>query len=99
MSYTLLFSEEFRGWLARLRDDIAKAAVVTRLARLESGNVGDAKALGDGISEIRIHYGPGYRIYFQRRGREIVILLLGGDKSSQQRDIERARLIAKDWSE
>ncbi len=99
MSSKLLFSEEFRGWLARLRDDIAKAAVVSRLARLESGNLGDARAVGNGISELRIHHGPGYRIYFQRRGHEIVILLWGGDKSSQQRDIERARLIAKDWSE
>ena len=99
MKYDLLFSVEYRTWLARLRDDIAKAAIVTRLARLESGNFGDVRSVGEGVSELRIHYGPGYRVYFQIRGRQIILLLWGGDKSSQQRDIQRAKAIAKDWSE
>ena len=99
MKYKLLYSEECRTWLAKLRDDIGKAAITMRLARLESGNFGDVKAVGDGINEIRIHYGPGYRVYFQTRGQQIVLLLWGGDKSTQQRDIQRAKAIAKDWSE
>ena len=99
MKYDLLYSIEYEAWLAKLKDDIAKAAIVTRLARLESGNFGDAKSVGEGISEIRIHYGPGYRVYFQIRGRQIVLLLWGGDKSTQQRDILRAKAIAKNWSE
>jgi len=98
MNYDLLYSVEYRTWLAKLRDDIAKAAITTRLARLESGNFGDAKSVGEGVSEIRIHYGPGYRVYFQIRGRQIVVLLWGGDKSTQQRDIQRAKAIAKNWS-
>jgi len=99
MKYELLYSVEYGTWLAKLKDDIAKAAIVTRLARLESGNLDDVRAVGEGVSEIRIHYGPGYRVYFQVRGRQIILLLWGGDKSSQQRDIQRAKTIAKGWSE
>lgn len=95
--YELLYSAEYQAWLVKLRDDLAKAAIVTRLARLESGNFGDARSVGEGVSEVRIHYGPGYRVYFQVRGQQIILLLWGGDKSTQQRDIQRAKAIAKGW--
>lgn len=89
-------TEVFLKWRGRLRDDKARAAIASRIARLSTGLVGDAKAVGDGVMEMRIHYGPGYRIYFVRRGNEVVILLCGGDKSSQARDIEIAREMAKE---
>ena len=66
---------------------------------MADGNFGDAKPIGDGLSEARIDYGPGYRVYFMQQGRDVVILLCGGDKSSQSRDIKQARLIAKSWKE
>jgi putative addiction module killer protein len=66
---------------------------------MADGNFGDAEPVGDGLSEARIHYGPGYRVYFMQQGRQLVILLCGGDKGSQNRDIEQARLIAKAWKE
>jgi len=69
-----------------------------RIARLTYGHLGDVKPVGGGISELRIHYGAGYRIYFQQRGKEIILLLCGDDKSTQQRDIEKALVIAKQWS-
>jgi putative addiction module killer protein len=97
MSYELFTSSAFDAWVEKLRDEIAKAAIVARLARLTSGNFGDARSVGEGISELRIHYGPGYRVYFRKRGRRIVLLLCGGDKSTQQRDIARAKNIADDW--
>lgn len=87
-------TETYAKWESSLRDSVARAAITARLARLATGNVGDAKPVGDGISELRIHYGPGYRIYFQRRGSTIIILLCGGDKGSQTRDIVRAKEMA-----
>jgi putative addiction module killer protein len=69
------------------------------LDRLAYGHAGDAESVGDGISELRIHYGPGYRVYFQRRGDTVVILLCGGDKNSQARDIKRAKRLAENWRE
>lgn len=86
----------FIAWLAGLRDGRAKDRILTRMVRLRSGHFGDAKFFG-GIGELRIDYGPGYRLYFTRQGREIVILLCGGDKNSQKHDIERARALSKEF--
>ena len=85
-------SDEFKKWLKGLRDQTAKAKIVVRIKRLANGNMGDAKHF-DGISELRIDYGPGYRIYVAKRGGTLYLLLCGGDKSSQPRDIDRARKI------
>lgn len=87
-------TETFRSWLADLRDRRAVARIAARIDRLKLGNPGDVKSVGDGVSELRIDYGPGYRLYFKRVGQEIVLLLCGGDKSTQERDIERAKVLA-----
>ena len=86
----------FRKWLGELRDAHARIRIVTRIRRLELGNPGDVKPVGGGVSEMRIDYGPGYRVYFTRVGDAIVILLCGGDKSSQSRDIAQAKQLAKE---
>ena len=86
----------FRSWLADLRDRRAVARIAARIDRLKLGNPGDVKSVGDGVSELRIDYGPGYRLYFKRVGQEIVLLLCGGDKSTQDRDIQRAKVLATD---
>ncbi len=83
-------TELFAKWLDNLRDIQAKARVFVRIERLASGNAGDVKSVGEGVSEMRIDYGPGYRVYFIKRGSELIILLAGGDKSSQSRDIKAA---------
>lgn len=88
-------TETFARWLARLRDGRARARIRARIDRLQLGNPGDVKALGGGISEMRIDYGPGYRIYFIQRGATLVILLAGGDKHTQERDIAMARELAR----
>ena len=88
-------TEEFSGWLHRLRDANAVARIVGRIRRMEMGNPGDNKSVGQGIMEMRIDYGPGYRIYYVRRGAQIVILLCGGEKRTQQRDIKRAQKLAE----
>ncbi len=90
------FSEIFTEWLAGLADERAAARVVLRIRRLEMGNAGDVKSVGDGVSELRITYGPGYRLYFTKLGREIVMLLCGGEKSSQRRDIALAKRMMKE---
>lgn len=95
----VLKSETFGRWVDGLRDRRAAARIAIRVDRLAAGNPGDVKPVGDGISEMRINYGPGYRVYFQRRGDIVVILLCGGDKSTQQRDIENAKRIAKEWEQ
>jgi len=93
----VLESETFKTWLGALRDDRARTRIVLRVRRLESGNPGDAKSIGDGLSELRIDHGPGYRVYFMRRGVFVVVLLCGGDKSTQRQDIANAKRIATEW--
>lgn len=83
-------TEQFAQWLDDLRDLRARARVQARIERLIGGNPGDVRPVGSGISELRIHYGPGYRVYYQQKGSTLIILLAGGDKSSQARDIEEA---------
>ena len=92
-------SSMFGTWLAGLRDRRGRAIVLARIDRLASGNRGDWEPVGSGIFEMRIHYGPGYRIYVLERGRTIAILLCGGDKSSQKRDIATAKSIASQWKD
>ena len=87
----------FMAWESKLKDQRAKAAIAARIFRLANGLPGDVSPVGQGVSELRIHYGPGYRVYFQQRGTEIVILLCGGDKGSQARDIETAKRLANEW--
>lgn len=86
----------FGKWLRELRDTHARARIVARIRRLELGNPGDFKPVGEGVSEMRIDHGPGYRVYFTRVGDAIVILLCAGDKSSQNRDIAQAKRLAKE---
>jgi putative addiction module killer protein len=86
----------FTAWLENVKDERAAARIVTRIRRMEIGNPGDVRSVGEGVSEIRIDYGPGYRVYFARRGRTLVILLCGGDKKSQRKDIALARRMAKE---
>lgn len=90
-------TEQFRRWRTRLKDARARALIASRLDRLAYGHAGDAAPVGEGISELRIHYGPGYRIYFHRRGATVVILLCGGDKGSQARDITAAERLLDEW--
>ena len=84
----------FRKWIKDLSDSRARYRILTRIKRLEEGNPGDCSPIGGGLSEMRIHFGPGYRVYFKDTGREIIILLCGGDKSTQQADIVKAKQIA-----
>jgi putative addiction module killer protein len=88
-------TQEFSTWLHRLRDANAVARIVARIRRMEKGNPGDTSSVGKGILEMRIDYGPGYRIYYLHRGAQIVILLCGGDKRTQQQDIKRAQTLAE----
>jgi putative addiction module killer protein len=89
-------TDEFRTWFRSLRDDRAVTRIVARIRRLEQGNPGDSKSVGSNLLEMRIDCGPGYRVYYTRRGAMIVILLCGGDKRTQQRDIKRAQALAAD---
>ena len=82
-------------WLDGLRDIRARGRVLARIERLAAGNPGDSESVGEGVSELRINYGPGYRVYYKQQGRELVILLAGGDKSSQSRDIKTALRLAR----
>ncbi|PRA79592.1 addiction module antitoxin RelB [Ochrobactrum sp. MYb29] len=92
-------SVTFQKWVKKLRDERAKAIISARLTRLASGNPGDVKPVGESVSELRIDYGPGYRIYFIRRKELLIVLLCGGDKSSQDSDIRTAKRIAAQWSD
>ena len=88
-------SEEFDAWLTGLKDPVGRARIIHRIRSAEHGNFGDCEAVGAGVSEMRIHVGPGYRAYFTRRAQVVYLLLLGGDKSSQKRDIKRAIEMAR----
>lgn len=89
-------TEDFSRWIETLRDMRARAKILVRIDRLEMGNPGDVAPVGSGVSEMRIHHGPGYRIYFCQRGEALVILLCGGDKSSQASDISQAIRLAQE---
>ena len=86
----------YRKWMNKLKDSKAKALIVDRVFRLANGLPGDIKSVGQGVSELRVHYGPGYRVYFKQQGNTIIVLLCGGDKGSQNRDIDTARRLAKE---
>lgn len=92
---TFLRTDDFDAWLVGLKDNLARARIVHRIRSAEHGNFGDCEPVGEGVSEMRIHVGPGYRVYYTRRGAAIYLLLLGGDKSSQKRDIKRAIEMAR----
>jgi len=96
---TVRETENYTKWIRNLKDRNAQALISARIRRISVGNFGDAKSVGNGVSELRIDYGSGYRVYFTRRRQEIVILLCGGDKSTQTRDIEAAKRIAKNFEE
>lgn len=95
---TIKQTDEFARWLSGLRDQRAKQKIATRLQRLKFGHFGDVEPIGSGLSELRIHEGQGYRIYFRQNGQEIILLLCGGNKKTQQRDIRRAHEIMKELS-
>lgn len=93
--YEIRKTDTYALWLDRLSDIQARARVLARVERLAAGNPGDAKPVGEGVSEMRIDYGPGYRVYFTKRGREVIILLAGGDKRTQAADIKTALRLAR----
>ena len=98
LMFDIVQSATFSHWLAKLKDRAAIMRINARIRRVaETGNFGDSKPLRDGVSEIRIDHGPGYRLYYLRHGPIVVVLLAGGDKSTQDADIERAIEIAKEW--
>lgn len=105
MNQTIVIYERKRGesafldWLVHLRDVKARAAIRARINRLELGNFGDCKSVGAGVYELRISCGPGYRVYFGRDGNTVVVLLCGGDKGSQTRDIQKAKLFWKEYKD
>lgn len=90
----LVLHPVFEKWLSSLRDRQTRSRILTRLSHVQEGNFGDHKSVGDGVSELRFAFGPGYRIYYTRRGSVVVIMLCGGDKGSQQSDIRKAKALA-----
>ncbi len=90
---------EYAAWFATLRDRVARTRIDIRIRRLSLGNPGDTKPIGDGVSELRIDHGPGYRVYFVQRGSVLVVLLAGGDKSTQAQDIRKAKTLARNLEE
>jgi putative addiction module killer protein len=93
----LIKSSTFDAWFSRLKDRRAVAKIAARIDRLAMGNPGDVKPIGNGLSEMRIDYGPGYRVYYMQRGQIVIVLLCGGEKSTQARDIEQANGLAEFW--
>ncbi|MBI5941510.1 MAG: type II toxin-antitoxin system RelE/ParE family toxin [Caulobacterales bacterium] len=97
----ILRTAVFEAWVSRLRDGRARAIIARRIDRIAESNLGDIKPVGQGVSELRINFGPGYRVYLTRRGRTIIVLLCGGDKDSQARDVARAKALSQEietWS-
>jgi len=90
-------TDTYRKWERKLRDQRGKALIAARIFRLANGLSGDVKPVGQGVCELRIHHGPGYRVYFKQRGNEVIILLSGGDKDTQQSDINTALRLASEW--
>ena len=95
----VLKTDEFDAWLRKLRDQMAANRILNRIVRMGQGNLGDVKPVGEGISEARIDYGPGYRLYFGSRGDELILLLIGGDKTTQDKDIATAKRLWKTWKD
>ena len=96
---TLKYTDTFNRWMAGLKDRQAKARITVRVGRLRQGNAGDFKSVGERVFELRIHHGPGYRVYFTQRGNALILLLCGGDKSTQQADIKQAQQMAQNWTD
>ena len=92
-------TEAFADWLRRLRDDKARFRILVRIRRLSLGNFGDVKTIGEGVSELRIDHGPGYRVYLRQQGELLVLLLAGGSKKTQATDIAKAKKLAKEWAD
>jgi putative addiction module killer protein len=92
-------TEEFAAWLSGLRDKQGRAKILARIDRLEDGNPGKTRSVGTGVVEMKIDFGPGYRVYYIQQGRLLILLLCGGDKSSQTNDIKRAKALAIQWTE
>ena len=95
--YKVLQTETYKKWFRKLRDDVAKRNITLRIERMKNGNFGDSKTIGEGVFELRIDVGKGYRVYFKNNGKEIIILLVGGSKSSQDVDIKTAKKMAKEY--
>lgn len=97
--FEIIKTETFDNWLADLRDVRARVRILARIKNMQQGNLGDVAPVGEGVSEARIFYGPGYRLYFIQEGQVLIVLLTGGDKSSQKRDIKQAKKLAAEWRE
>jgi len=96
---TIRETDSFKKWIRGLKDKVTQSIITARIRRVSAGNFGNVGPVGDNISELRIDYGPGFRVYYTQKGQEIVILLCGGNKSTQNRDIETAKQIAKNLEE
>lgn len=92
--FEVLTTDEFDRWLSDLADERARTKIASRVARLRFGNAGDAKPIGEGVSEMRVHHGPGYRVYYKQTNKTMIVMLCGGDKSTQGKDVRRAKKMA-----